>query len=107
MRKEVWLLVDYTFSHDYTSDVSIVLWDASGNDHSPTSTWLNTNPMQRMFYWALPDQPAWEEIEFPNIDYSTLTGDVTQWNFATTPEPATLTLLCVGGLVVLKRRRKR
>ena len=110
MHKEIWLLVDYIDSDFTRKDLEIVtLKDANDNPYDPTTVDASTDGTQLMFYWDLLDQPAWEEITFPNTDYSSLTGDVVQWNLATicTPEPATLTLLCAGGLAVLKRRRKR
>jgi len=107
MHKEIWLLVDYINS-DFNRDADITLLTADNATYAPTVD-TSMDGTQLMFYWDLPNQPAWEEITFPSADYSNLTGDVVQWNLATicTPEPATLTLLCVGGLAVLKRRRKR
>jgi len=106
MRKEIWLLVDYA-TLDIDRVVDIFVRDPAGSIYSPTIE-KDDIGRQIMFYWILPDQPPWEDIIFPNDDYLTLEGEVFQWNFATicTPEPATLTLLCVGGLAMLKRRRR-
>jgi len=64
---------------------------------------------QLLFTWKLDYQPAWEKILFPDIKYSTLAGDVKDWNIATIciPEPACLLLLSLGGAVVLRRRRSK
>lgn len=108
MHKEIWLLVDY-IDRDLNRDAPITLIASDGTSYDPTSIEANGDGGQLLFYWNLPDQPEWEEIIFPSTDYFNLTGDVKDWNLATicTPEPATLTLLCLGGLAILKRRRRR
>ena len=108
MHKEVWLLVDY-IDRDLNRDVDITLLASDGITYDEPTVTANDDGGQLLFYWDLPNQPEWEEIIFPNADYFNLTGDVKDWNIATicTPEPATLTLLCLGGLAILKRRGRR
>ena len=50
-----------------------------------------------------PDEP---QIIFPSHDYYYLSGDVKDFNIATecVPEPATLGLLALGGLSLIRRR---
>ena len=107
MHKEIWLLVSYSNIDPNRDVVGITLLAADNATYAPTVD--ASTDTQFMFYWDLPNQPAWEEITFPSADYFNLTGEVAWWNLATicTPEPATLTLLCLGGLAVLKRRRRR
>jgi len=105
--KEVWLLVDY-FDRVLGRTEDIRLLSSDGIEYLPTSVGESLDGGQLMFYWELPDQPDWEKIIFPNADYYLLSEYVKDWDIATecVPEPITLTLLGLGGLALLRRRKK-
>jgi len=108
--KEVWLLVDYIDRvPDRALQETILLRDCALCEYEPTSVTASKDDGQLLFYWELPHQPDWEEIIFPDARYVNLTGDVKDWNLATIclPEPTTIALLGMGGLTLLKYRRKR
>ena len=116
--KDVYLLVDYT-DRDNTyfietpagvevaTDKDIVLDLGTGEQLAPTAT-VSADKGQILYHWELDHQPAWERIVFPNADYYNLSGDVKDWNLATrcVPEPASLSLIVLGGLMLLRRKRR-
>ena len=114
MWKEVWLLIDYIDrGHITTPDITIV--DDEGTEHYPDSSEWSTDSGQVLLHWKLDDQPAWEKIVFPDASYrdlydisTGLGGDVKDWNVATicVPEPISLSLLAMGTMVLLRRRRR-
>jgi hypothetical protein len=108
--KEIWLLVDYTDRVEDRAQLesALHLIDSNNVTRFPTSITPSADDGQLMFYWRLPDQPEYEEIIFPDVKYFDLAGNVKDWNLTTlcTPEPATIALLGLGGLVMLKRRRR-
>lgn len=113
--KEIWLLVDYTDHVEDRDQIEgdIVLRSPNGTTYLPTSIEAGDDDGQLMFYWKLPDQPEWGEFIFPDAKYRNLAGNVGNWSMTTIcttisiPEPTTITLLGLGGLAVLKRRRNK
>ena len=107
MHKEVYLLVDYKDRVAGRFE-NILLRDDRGNTWNPTSI-ASLDDGQLLFTWELDYQPQFEAIIFPNNAYNLLDSYVKDWDVATicVPEPATMTLLALGGLAVLRKRRKR
>jgi|GEM_PF-1659793 len=107
MHKEVYLLVDYTDQVPGRVE-NIFLRDDRGGIWNPISI-ASADDGQLLFTWELDYQPQFETIVFPNNAYNLLDSYVKDWDVATicVPEPATMTLLALGGLVVLRRRRKQ
>ena len=112
MEKQVQLLVDYygRDSNYLNEDIRLRYLDEFGQEviALPTSKTLSADKGQVLFTWELDNQPGWEEIFFPSyMDYGLLEGSVASWNVATVcvPEPATLSLLTLSGLAMIRRRR--
>ena len=91
----------------------INVYDDAGNLISLAgSTWASDYG-EVLLEYDFTNQPAWEKIVFPGDEYVSinLVGNqgynVLEWNIATecVPEPATLSLLALGGLMALRRRR--
>lgn len=103
--KDVWLLVDY-YDRQLGRQVDITLIDDAGFSWDPTVT-ESTDGGQLLFHWALDYQPDWEQIIFPDNTYSTLLGNIKDWDVATycIPTPGGLMLLTLAGLAVVRRRR--
>ena len=93
----------------------IQVYDDAGNlillaDH----TWASDNG-EVLLEYDFTNQPAWEKIVFPSDEYLkiNLVGNqgynVLEWNIATecVPEPATISLLALGALALVRRRRAR
>lgn len=111
LKKEIYLLVDYydrnagylneTIRLRYQDEFGMLVIE------SPTSVELSDDNGQALFTWKLDNQPDWEEIIFPSYDYVTLEGIVSSWDVATicVPEPAAMSLLVLGGIALLRRRR--
>jgi hypothetical protein len=87
-------------------DVSFVALDASGNPTGTVTTGsiadtsLGTDPCPASYFNATTMYPIFK-------NYQTQTGKADNAYFQITPEPATLALLGIGGLVALLRRRGR
>jgi len=114
MEKHIELLVDF-YGRDanyINEDIRLRYLDEFGQEviALPTSAQLSADNGQVLFTWELDNQPGWEEIFFPSyMDYGLLEGDVASWNVATVcvPEPATMGLLGLGLLSLIRRRRNR
>ncbi len=114
MEKQIQLLVDF-YGRDVNylgEDIRLRYEDEFGMEviALPTSKQLSGDAGQVLFTWELSFQPEWEEILFPSyMDYGILEGDVASWNVATicVPEPATLSLLAIGCLALIRRRSRR
>jgi hypothetical protein len=113
MEKHIYLLVDHVNrGYDENSAPAILLRIANPQGGGmllldPDDLDLNDDGGQIMYKWFLDHQPAWEDIIFPSIDYHDLAGDIESFNIATecVPEPATIALIAIGGVALLRRRR--
>ena len=114
MWKEIWLLVDY-IDRNPVADPGILIEDPDGDQYNPDSITWSADGGQVLLHWKLDDQPDWEKIIFPDASYRNLYdistglgGTVKDWNVATlcVPEPISLSLLAIGGAVLLRRRRR-
>ena len=105
--KEVWLLVDYK-DRIAGRQENVLLRDDAGTEHVATTVTASADDGQLLFYWKLDYQPGWEDIVFPDDAYYYLNDYVKDWDVALqcVPEPATLALLLVGGLMILGRKRR-
>ncbi|MFA6135078.1 MAG: PEP-CTERM sorting domain-containing protein [Phycisphaerae bacterium] len=105
--KEVWLLIDYLDRDNNTDPNILLVTQQDPNGLSPTEIDYSPDNGQIRLHWVLDYQPAWEKIVFPLGKYCDLSGDVKDLNVATEciPEPATLALLALGGLAMLRRRK--
>lgn len=105
--KRVYLLIDYT-DRDNNADPGITLKLPDETLVTPTKAEYSPDNGQILLTWELDFQPSHEWIIFPSNDYHNLTGDVKDWDVATicVPEPATLMLLAIGGLLAIRRRRR-
>ena len=114
--KEIWLLVDFIDRGHTVNDaiLQVTIVDDAGNVYSP-ETLLSADGGQARLHWTLDNQPLWETINFPDMSYQTLYdmstdrgGPIKDWNLATlcVPEPATMALVALGGVVLAWRRRR-
>ena len=121
MFKKLYILVDF-------NDPALVPVDALGEPIAPdidvfddedteialdSAEWASDNG-QVLLTYVFDDQPAWEKVVFPSDEYVLIDKvlqqgyNVFEWNIATecVPEPATLSLLALGALLTLVRRRR-
>lgn len=114
MQKRLYVLIDFNdpLPQQIVPDIFVV--DDQNIIHiNPIATWAADNG-EVMLEYDFPNQPAWEKVVFPGLEYVDLMGvpgyNVLQWDIATecTPEPATLALLGVaaGALLALRRWRR-
>ena len=109
MYKMVYLLIDFR-SQGYNADNApdIDLMDDEGKTYDAEIT-VSADGGQIKYEWTMDDQPPFERIIFPSLDYYYLSGDVKDFNIATecVPEPFTLTMLVVGSVGLILRRKRR
>ncbi len=87
----------------------IQVLDEEGEEVPLDEYWLSSDNGQVLLKYVFDDQPDWEQIVFPHLDYKDLTGNILEWNLATecVPEPASLALLAAGAAAALLRRRRQ
>jgi hypothetical protein len=116
--KIVYLLVDYVDQNVLVgfpniANIQLKVGNNLLNPDGGSAVW-SADGGQALFTWTLEDQPPFETLVFPDPSYKNLYdyitglgGPVKDWNVATicVPEPATLGVLVVGTLMVLRRRR--
>jgi hypothetical protein len=116
MHKELWLMVDFIDRNHFAGDplLNVIVQDDAGIMYNPTDIQIDADGGQALLHWVLPNQPAWESLIFPSLDYNTLYdistglgGVVKDWNLATqcVPEPSTFVLLLLAGICGWALRR--
>jgi hypothetical protein len=106
--KSIYLLIDY-LDRDNNADPGITLITPQDqNGLAPTSIQYSPDFGQILLTWDLTYQPDWEKIVFPNVSYYDLSGDVKDFNIATycVPEPGMIMLVVIGGLSLIRQRRR-
>ncbi|MCY2931977.1 MAG: PEP-CTERM sorting domain-containing protein [Planctomycetota bacterium] len=107
------LTIDYAGSANMTLEQQIYLLDDQNNHIAPTLIDTDPDYGQVLFQWDLAATPPEFRVVFPSDKYDYLTmdpangKDVIGWRLVV-PEPLTLSLLALGGLVpILSGRRRR
>jgi len=111
--KVLWLSVDYNtpigLDPNQTPPPVVVFDDADTEITLDSYEWQldpNGKGEQVLMKYVFSDQPDWERVVFPGDPFRTLSGNILEWNIATEciPEPATLSLLALGAVALLRRR---
>lgn len=107
LQKKIYLLVDYLDRDNGIDPGVLLITEEDFNGIAPTHVTFSADLGQILFEWDLTYQPEEEWIRFPSIWYHDLAGDVKDFNIATicVPEPATMALLALGGIALLRRRK--
>ena len=111
LHKILYLLVDFNNPEDPddTTADDIQVFDDEGVEILLDSIEWSSDNGQVLLTYVFDDQPAWETIVFPDNSYKTLAGNVFEWNIATecVPEPATMSLLVLGAIALVVRRKRK
>jgi len=112
MEKRVYLLVDFKNGVYDPQNAPTIMLEALDSTTQETVQFVPTLDFsagsgQVLYTWELDFQPNEEYLVFSSTDFYHLTGDVKDFNIATEciPEPATLGLLALGGVALIRRRR--
>ena len=99
--KDVYVTVDFAIDQGATPDIRML--DQTGNPADLVGVeWFGSDYAR--YHFRFDGVPVFEEILFPTPEYYDLTGAVFNWSASNVPEPATLSLLALGGLAMLRRR---
>jgi hypothetical protein len=102
--KMVWLEIEWTNQWETVPLITLES-EAGALISSPT---IITNGLALTWSWTILPQPGWEIVTFSDTWYHDLTYSVARVDIGTLciPEPSVISLLALGGLALLLRKRR-